>query len=296
MARTLGAILTERIGTALVEGNRIAGDVRSYPDEHEEELQGMHADALANELAAQMAAVLAGQQVDAIGIGVPGVIRNGVIEESPNLQQLKGFNMRQAIEASLLQKGIRSAVRVCNDADVMAAGIAAVRGQLDQLIRVWTIGNGIGFGIYPTAPGVWEGGHSVVTLDSKEAYCGCGGVGHLEGIMGHRAIRLRFLDLEPDEVFEDAKRGDTRCADFVKLWHKALAAATATSVHMAGPGKFYLTGPNSRWVQIDMLNRYMQKMVKMSPLQGYAFEVVPGGQDLAIIGAAVNAARAAQAL
>ena len=296
MARTLGAILTERIGTALVEGNRIAGDVRRYPDEHEEELQGMHADALANELAAQMAAVLAGQQIDAIGIGVPGVIRNGIIEESPNLQQLKGFNMKQAIETSLLQKGIQAAVQVCNDADVMAAGIAAASGQLHRLIRVWTLGNGIGFGIYPTPPGVWEGGHCVVTLDPKEAYCGCGGVGHLEGIMGHRAIRLRFLDLEPDEVFEDARRGDQRCADFVKLWHRALAAATATSIHMAGPGKFYLTGPNSRWVQIDMLNRYMQKMVKMSPLQGYAFEVVPGGQELAIIGAAVNADRAAQAL
>ena len=32
MARALGAILTERIGTALVEESRIAGDVRSYPD------------------------------------------------------------------------------------------------------------------------------------------------------------------------------------------------------------------------------------------------------------------------
>ncbi len=296
MARALGAILTERIRTALVEGNRVVGEIHSYPQEDQDELQGMHADALAGELASQMAAVLAGQRVEAIGIGVPGVIRNGVVEESPNLQQLKGFNIKQALEASLRQKGIQTPVQVCNDADVMAAGIAAVRGQLDRLIRVWTLGNGIGFGIYPTAPGVWEGGHSVVTLDPKETFCGCGGVGHLEGIMGHRAIRMRFLDLEPDEVFEEARSGDARCAEFVKLWHRALAAATATSIHMAGPGKFYLTGPNSRFVQVEMLNRYTQNMVKMSPLQGYAFEVVPGGEELAIIGAAVNAARAAQPL
>jgi hypothetical protein len=33
-------------------------------------------------------------------------------------------------------------------------------------------------------------------------------------------------------------------------------------------------------------------MVKMSPLQGYVFEVVPGGDEMAVIGAAVNALRA----
>ena len=31
----------------------------------------------------------------------------------------------------------------------MAAGLASVHGKLDSFIRVWTIGTGIGFGIYP---------------------------------------------------------------------------------------------------------------------------------------------------
>jgi len=83
----------------------------------------------------------------------------------------------------------------------------------------------------------------VVTLDPKERYCGCGGVGHLEGIMGNRAIRLRFLDLEPEEVFLAARNNDARAVGFVRLWHRALAAATATSVHLDGPGRFYLAGP-----------------------------------------------------
>ena len=181
---------------------------------------------------------------------------------------------------------------VSNDADVMAAGIAATRDQLDRLIRVWTLGNGIGFGRYPAAEGVWEGGHTVVTLDPKETYCGCGGVGHLEGIMGHRAMRLRFLDMEPDEVFESARAGHARCVEFVKLWHRALAAGTASSIHMDGPGKFYLTGPSAKYVDTSLLHVYMGEMVKMSPLQGYTFEVVPGGEEIAIIGAAVHAERA----
>ena len=287
MARTLGVILTERISAALVEGNRVAGEIRSYPDEEGDELQGMHAEALAAELAVQIAGVLAGQEVAAIGLGVPGVIRSGIVEESPNLQQLKGFNIKQSVEASLRQKGVGTPVQICNDADVMAAGIAAVRGQLDRLIRVWTLGNGIGFGLYPSAEGVWEGGHSVVTLDPKEAYCGCGGVGHLEGIMGHRAMRLRFLDMEPEEVFEAAKRGDARCTDFVKLWHRALAAGTANSIHLDGPGRFYIAGPNADFLDVRLLGGYLQDMVKMSPLQGSYFQIVPTSHDMALIGAAV---------
>jgi len=72
---------------------------------------------------------------------------------------------------------------------------------------VWTLGNGIGFGRYPAADGIWEGGHIVVTLDPNEKFCGCGGLGHLESIMGHRAMRLRFLDMEPEEVFAAAEIG-----------------------------------------------------------------------------------------
>ena len=132
----------------------------------------------------------------------------------------------------------------------------------------------------------------VVSLDSRERYCGCGGRGHLEGIMGNRAMRLRLLDMEPDEVFESAHRGDHRCVEFVKLWHAALAAATANSIHLAGPGKFFVSGYNAKHLQVNLLNQYLHEMVKMSPLQGYVIEIVPGGDEIAVIGAAVNAIRA----
>jgi len=156
-------------------------------------------------------------------------------------------------------------------------------------VRVWTIGNGIGFGRYPYTEGPWEGGHTVVTLDPKENYCGCGGRGHLEGIMGHRAMRLRFLDLEPDEVFAAAKKGDKRCVDFVQRYHRALAAATATQIHLEGPGKFYFTGRDIQRLDITQLKQYLYEMVKMSPLQSYTLEVLPEDPTIAIIGAGVAA-------
>jgi predicted NBD/HSP70 family sugar kinase len=204
---------------------------------------------------------------------------------------VKGFNL----QAALSSRGLSAPVRVFNDADAMAAGIAATRDKLQKLIRVWTLGNGVGFGRYPWSEGVWEGGHSVVTLDPKESLCGCGGRGHLEGILGHRSMRLRFLDLEPEEVFDNARAGDTRCSEFVTLCHRALAAATATGIHMDGPGQFYITGRNAKFIDIALLDRFVHEMVKMSPLQGSRFEVVSTSDEVGIIGAALNAERAASA-
>ena len=84
-----------------------------------------------------------------------------------------------------------------------------------------------------------------------------------------------------------------RDGEFLKLWHRALAAGTATSVHLDGPGKFYVSGPNAEHVQVNLLDQYLQELVKMSPLQGSSFEVIPTSDVTALIGAAVSADRAA---
>src|SRR4029434_2360189 len=107
-------------------------------------------------------ALIEGIEIRAVGVGFPGITREGGIEESPNLQQVNGLNLKAALVSVLHRAGV--SVLVFNDADAMAAGIAATQGQLDRTIRVWTLGEGIGYGRYPAVEGVWEGGHSVVTL------------------------------------------------------------------------------------------------------------------------------------
>ena len=294
MALSIGVLAAEHIAVGLVDGDRLTGPLRLWPENARSagnDLQSMPAEEIARSVCDQIEALRQDAEVEAIGVGFPGIIRQGVVEESPNLPQVKGFDLGTALTSVLEDRGIPAPVIVFNDADAMAAGIAATHGQLHRLVRVWTLGNGIGFGRYPWAVGTWEGGHSVVTLDPKEHYCGCGGRGHLEGIMGHRAMRLRFLDMEPEEIFASAKGGDERCDAFVKLWHRALAAATATSIHMDGPGEFYVTGPNSRFVDLGVLNRVLHEMVKMTPLQGSRIEVVATGDEVGVIGAAVNAER-----
>ncbi len=294
MRRSIGVTTAEHVVVGVIEGSKLVAPLRVYPEHGSpEELLSLPSEAIAQRIAEEIVAAAAGHKIEAIGVGFPGIIRCGIIEESPNLQQLKGCNMQDTLGAALRQAGTDVPVSLYNDADIVAAGLAATRGQLDRLIRVWTLSNGIGFGLYPYVEGVWEGGHTVVSLDPGEKYCGCGGRGHLEGIMGHRAMRLRFLDMEPEEVFENAHQGDQRCIDFVRLWHRALAAGTANTIHMAGPGKFYLSGHNARHVDLDLLNVYLHEMVKMSPLQGYVLEIVQSGDEIAVIGAAVNAERAA---
>jgi glucokinase len=291
MSKCVGVLVMEHIAVGVVENNQLVGPVSLYPEKGTslDALQSMPSENIGDCIRQQIDAAAKGQKIQAIGLGFPGVIHNGIIEDSPNLHQVKGFNMQEALSS----RGLAAPVRVFNDADAMAAGIAATRDKLQKLIRVWTLGNGVGFGRYPWHEGVWEGGHSVVTLDPKESLCGCGGQGHLEGILGHRSMRLRFLDLEPEEVFANARTGDARCSEFVTMCHRALAAATATSIHMEGPGQFYITGPNAKFIDIALLDRFVHEMVKMSPLQGSRFEVVPTSDEVGIVGAALNAERVA---
>ena len=302
MAKTIGVVISERVIAGLVVDHQLVGPLFSFPlgDDDEGSLVELHTDALVEAVCEQIIAARDGHQgISAVGIAVPGVIRNGVVEDAPNLPQLKGARIAELLSTKLKEHGLDCPVTVLNDADGVASGLAAIQGRLDRFLRVWTLDVGIGFGRYPFAEGVWEGGHSTVTLDEKENYCGCGGRGHMEGIMGHRAMRLRFLDMEPEEVFAEARKpaspDHARCLDFVKLWHRALAAATASSIHLDGPGRFFITGFNARFVDMTMLKDCIAQMVKLSPLQSWQLEIVGDNPEMRIVGSAVAAEQAAQA-
>jgi predicted NBD/HSP70 family sugar kinase len=299
MSTSIGVVVTEHIVAGRLSGplgqQKLVGERLRFPEDpaDTESLIGLPTGELYDLLTSLIATLAASSEepLDAIGIAVPGIVRNGVVEDSPNLAQIKGERMASALGVVLARQGIHAPVYVLNDADAVAAGLAARGGHLDRLIRVWTLGNGIGYGRWPQIDGVWEGGHTVVTLDPKEKFCGCGGLGHVEGIMGNRAMRLRFLDMEPEEVFAAAKAGDQRCRDFVDLWHRALAAATASAIHLGGPGRFYYTGHNIRFLDQNQLRDLLEAMVKMSPLQSYSIELLPADDSISILGAAVAALR-----
>jgi predicted NBD/HSP70 family sugar kinase len=296
MTNAIGIVITDHIVAGRLEDDRLTAKPLRYPVDQDEPdaLASLPPTELVKLLADQIAFLAKGntQNLNAIGVAVPGIVRHGVIEDSPNLTQMKGMRLATDLTEKLAAHGIDTPVHIANDADAIAAGVAATHGRLEKLTRVWTIGNGIGYGRWPYVEGVWEGGHITVSLDAKERFCGCGGVGHLEGIMGYRAMRMRFLDLEPEEIFDKAHEGDARCREFVDLWHRALAAATASVIHLDGPGRFYITGHNAGFVELPLLRSHLDTMVKMSPLQSYSLEVLPQDDETALLGAGVSALRA----
>jgi len=296
MTTAIGIVITDHIVAGRLEDQQLTGKALRYPDEAEtqDELTAIPRSELLVILASQVAALAGEGAVSAIGVAVPGIVRHGVVEDSPNLPQIKGMRLAEELGMELAQRDIHVPVYAVNDADAIAASVAATHGRFNKLTRVWTIGNGIGYGRWPYVEGVWEGGHITVSLDPKEKFCGCGGVGHLEGIMGSRAMRMRFLDLEPEEVFAAATKGDQRCREFVDLWHRALAAATASFIHLAGPGKFYFTGSNVHFLELRLLRSHLETMVRMTPLQSYSLEIIPPDDETALLGAGVSAMRAAE--
>jgi predicted NBD/HSP70 family sugar kinase len=295
MSTAIGVVVTQHIVAGRLNDLQLSGELLRYAagTEQLDDLASLPPGELVGILADQIATLAHAESkpVDAIGVAVPGIVRFNIVEDSPNLTQLKGMHLGEELTRVLAERGITAPVHIANDADCIAAGVAATRGQLEKLTRVWTIGNGIGYGRWPYVDGIWEGGHITVSLDPKERFCGCGGIGHLEGIMGYRAMRLRFLDLEPEEVFANARQGDTRCREFVDLWHRALAAGTASFIHLAGPGRFYLTGHNVGFVDLPLLRSHLETMVRLSPLQSFSLEVLPPDDGTALLGAGVSALR-----
>lgn len=285
----IGVHLDHQIASGVVSGDYVLADPLRTLQMHGT-MSSMPAEDIVRTIVRELDRLEISGPVEAIGMGMPGLVRHGVIEESANLPQLKGFSMSSRLYKALLPTPLHGVpVFVFNDADALAAGIAALRTELRRPIRVWTLGRGVGFGQYPSSDRVGEGGHIVVTVDPNENHCSCGGTGHLEGIVGLRSMRLRFLDKEPEQVFESAHNGDEHAHVFVMLWHRALAAATASCVHLDGPGDFFITGAGSRFVNVELLSQHLDSMIGMTALQGSTFTIISQTEQTGVVGAAVNA-------
>ena len=135
MAKTIGVILSDRILTGLVTDHALQGRPLAFPEDDGDGdgLVELHADLLVETVCQQVTKAEAGDgKVEAIGVALPGLIRNGVVEESPNLPQLKGARVGELLEGKLRANGITAPVTVLNDADGVAAGLASAAGQAGQ--------------------------------------------------------------------------------------------------------------------------------------------------------------------
>ena len=193
--------------------------------------------------------------VDAVGIGTPGVVIDGTVGGAANVP---GFSERFSL-GDMLHDRLQRPIRVVND--VTAAAVGEHREGagvgIDNLLVVF-VGTGVGAGlVLRGAPyeggsgGAGEFGHRVV--EREGAICPCGRRGCIEAYAGRRAMeqaadRARSLGRETVlfEVMERKGRarptsgvfaqaladGDELTADLLGEGIAALGAGVASAVNL----------------------------------------------------------------
>lgn len=165
---------------------------------------------------------------EAVGVGAPGPINDGVVVTAPNLA---GWTEPVPLQA-MLADALDLPVVVDNDANVGALGewVAGAGRGAEALLGIW-LGTGVGGGLVLNGRlyrgafgGAGEFGHMVVHPDG--ALCGCGRRGCLEAYAGRasleRAVGIRTAAGQETAMYAIAEaKGKKRLTSAV--WQQALA-------------------------------------------------------------------------
>ena len=166
--------------------------------------------------------------VTAIGVGVPGAVRDGVVVQVPNLQ---GWDESTDIGGRISDK-LGVPVGLGNDANVGLLGewVAGAAMGFSNVLGVW-MGTGIGGGlIIDGAP--FNGAHGTagevghVIIRPEGAMCTCGRRGCVEAYAGRRSMAATAHSMmdsagQQSRLFE-IQREEGKSRPTSKVWAKAL--------------------------------------------------------------------------
>lgn len=133
-----------------------------------------------------------GNEIIAIGLGIPGFVREGKVEFTPNLP-LTGFNIEK-----FLKDKYNVPVFVGNDANVSLYG-EFKHGSAKEFkdIAGFFVGTGVGGGIIINGKmytgsigGAGEFGH--MSIDAHGPYCGCGSRGCVEAVASKTSMHRDY--------------------------------------------------------------------------------------------------------
>lgn len=239
----------------------------------------------------------AGEQPEAVGVGLPGVIGEGrrMVLDAPNLKFLEGRDLATALETEL-----GAPVRLENDANVAALGEArhgAGAAHPDFLLA--TVGTGIGGGIV-LGGRLWRGpggmagefGHLRV---GHERVCGCGATGCLEAIASARAMERMGAELTgADRPLADlaaaarAATPDPRAVEVFRRAGEAFGEALAMVALLLDLRVFLFGGGGAP--ALDLLAPHALAVLDRRAFGRSAadFELLPAalGNDAGVLGAA----------
>ena len=254
-------------------------------------------------------------EVDAIGVGTPGVVMDGTVGGASNVP---GWEERFSLQTGLEQRLDRP-VRVVNDVTAAARGehrLGAGRGA-QQLLVVF-VGTGVGAGLILNGEpyegafgGAGEFGHTVVHVGG--AVCPCGRRGCVEAYAGRRAmenavdraiaagtetvvpslVEKKGRQRMTSGVVRDAlAMGDPLVADLVDAGIDALGAGIASAVNLLDVERVVIGGGLADKLGPSFLHRVEAAMRPSLFLIPSRVEVLPA--ELGDAGGALGAALVAR--
>jgi len=235
-----------------------------------------------------------------IGLGVPGVVDDAGVVDSPIL------GWRRAALSDALQERLRVPVVVDNDVNTLAIAERLYgRGHaVDNFVTV-TIGRGVGLGIVAGGDiyrgyrgGAGEFGH--VTAVEDGPLCTCGKAGCLEALVADPALVAKgcaegvLSDRDGvDRLIELADAGNAPARRIYSEAGKILGRHVADVVNVLGPQLVLISGEGTRaWVHLEAAFDRSFRSSVFPPLAGVAVEIDPWDDAKWAIGAATLVLRA----
>ena len=211
-----------------------------------------------------------------IGVGTPGVVRLGVVQEAVNLGWTE-LPLRDR-----LQTRFGVPVHVGNDAQAAVRGIHSFGEVTGASVMVVTLEHGVGAGLILDGA-IVEGEHHAageighVTVDPEGAMCACGRRGCLELALAAPELRRRLAgrpDSEADEVLAEAGRA------LGVVLAPIVGALDLTDVVLSGPTDL-VDGPLLHTATDTVRQRTLP-----STGDGVRMRAVDGAGDLVLLGGA----------
>ena len=261
-----------KAGVVTQDGNIIAKYAVPTPlDSNEDFCKAM----LESVLQAVKESKIAKEEIEAIGIGAPGIVdrEKGILVNSPNIRYIN-VPVRKYLQENFLNVP----VLVENDANSAALGEYYKADNAKNFVFI-TLGTGVGGGVIINGKlftgsngAAGELGHIVTHLGGRQ--CGCGRRGCWEAYASVTGLiktteehRKEIKGISPADkisgrtVFELAKKGDKDAERVRDMWIEEVAVGLTDMVNIFQPDELVIGGAISKEGEIIMkpVREYVEK-------------------------------------
>lgn len=223
---------------------------------------------------------LTNEEIDVIGIGVPGPVDSdtGTVEVAVNL----GWGKKEV--SKILNEKLNLPVYVLNDANAAAFGEKTQMSKdITDLIFI-TLGTGVGGGIIQKGNllvgphySAGEIGHIPLLINNENRTCGCGNINCLEtfasanGLIHTAKIKYKrngasnVEDITAEKFFEDLKKNKNVAKEVMEEYTEQLATGIASAVNTLDTQAIVIGGGLSNAGEILLTNLKRSLMPKIFP-------------------------------